>query len=167
MEIKLNEDQKIVAFTSDDAYKVMREILLREDTFRRKQEFFWTMGLSNSGHIEFVELVALGKLNSVHIAPREIFGYAIQSRCKSLILVHNHPSGNLHPSIQDLMLTEKAIAASIVLEIDIVDHMIITEKDHTSFSEQVKVFYKEKRKKTRVLYMNFNSGSDHKLQTRT
>lgn len=156
MKVELKEDQKVQLIQTATLYRVMQEILFREDEFRRKQEFFWVVGISSCSRIEFVELIALGRLNAVNVEPREIFSYAIQSRCTRLILVHNHPSGNLEPSLQDLMLTERAIEAGLILKVAIVDHMIVTETDYTSFSEYVKVFYeKNKRKVRRVLYTNF------------
>jgi len=156
MKVELKENQKIKLAQAKELYKVMQEILFREDEFRRKQEFFWVVGLSSCSRIEFVELIALGKLNAVNVEPREIFSYAFQTRCFRLILVHNHPSGNLAPSMQDLMMTERVIEASLILNVEIVDHMIITETDYTSFSGYVKVFYEKNKKKVRrVLYTNF------------
>ena len=158
MKIKLNDDQKIRIKHSDDLYKVIKEILLRQDECRRRQEYFWVIGLSYIHKIEFVELVALGRLNVVHVMPRDIFSYGIEIRCAHIVLIHNHPSGNLRPSVEDLFFTERMVAASLILDLKIEDHLIITEEGYRSFSNEVKIMYRQhkRRRANRPLIFDFS-----------
>jgi DNA repair protein RadC len=132
MNVRLNKDDKKKLKSTDDVYDIMQKILLRQNKLRRKQEYFWTIGLSPKLDIEYIELVALGKLNVVAAEPVEIFSVAVSKRCKSMIMVHNHPSGGLKPSKQDLKFTKDLQAAAKILQIEILDHLIITEIDYYS-----------------------------------
>ena len=135
MNVRLSEDQKIKLSKSQDVYNIMQQILLRENKIRRNQEHFWIIGLNNSLKILFIELVCLGSDNRVHINPPEVFRLAIHKLAKCAILIHNHPSGVIDPSKEDLALTEFMIKAGKFLNINIVDHLIITENQYLSFQD--------------------------------
>jgi len=122
--------------SSQNVYSIMQAVLLRQTKIRRKQEYFWTIGLNEDLDIKYIELVALGKLNTVTVEPVELFSIAVQKRCTRLILVHNHPTGNLKPSKADLALTKNLKAASKILKIEMIDHLIISEKDYMSFADE-------------------------------
>lgn len=147
MRIELSKSQKIKTQTPDDLYKVMREILLAQDECRRKQEYFWVIGLNHGLKIEYIELVALGRLNAVHVMPRDIFSYAIEIRCAQIALVHNHPSGNLNPSAEDIFFTERMVQAAAILDMKIVDHLVISEDGFKSCCNEISVIYHEHRHK--------------------
>ena len=98
-----------------------------------KKEYFWSIGLNNSNDIEYIELLTIGSLNQNIIDPVEVFNFAVVKKCKKIILCHNHPSGNLEPSIEDYHLTRTIIDGARTLKIEVLDHIIISEsKEHTS-----------------------------------
>ncbi len=86
------------------------------------------------------ELVTRGTLDSSLVSPREVFKIAIDNRASSIILVHNHPSGNLEPSKEDVKVTEQLYQAGKLLEIPVLDHLIIANNSYTSFLERNLVF---------------------------
>jgi DNA repair protein RadC len=79
--------------------------------------------------------VTRGILNSSLVHPREVFREAIAERAASVILVHNHPSGDPSPSADDRVITEQLVAAGQVLDIPVFDHVIIGHGRYTSFAE--------------------------------
>ena len=76
-----------------------------------------------------VRLITKGLLNESQIHPREVFAGAIEDRAAAIILIHNHPSGNLHPSRQDLKITKDMETAGEILGIKLLDHLIIGPGD--------------------------------------
>lgn len=138
MNVPIKKSQKVKVKGSYEVYDIMQKILLRENRLRRKQEYFWAVGLNTANVIEYIELVALGKINVVNVRPVELFSFAVQKRCDKLILVHNHPSGQLMASDADKKFTKRIVAAANLMEIEIVDHLIITEKEYYSFLDNDK-----------------------------
>lgn len=133
MKVPVKSKAKIKS--SKDVYAVMQKILLRENKFRRKQEYFWVIGLNTVNRIEYIELVALGKLNTVSVEPTEIFAWALQKQCKKIILVHNHPSGEVKPSEDDKRLTSYLADVALIIKMKLEDHLIIGEKKYFSFAD--------------------------------
>ncbi len=80
--------------------------------------------------------VSLGTLNASIVHPREAFAEAIKSKAASVIIAHNHPSGDPEPSEGDETITQKLVEAGKILEIEVVDHIIVTSNGYTSFKEQ-------------------------------
>lgn len=134
MEIRLNKEQKIRIDDADDVYKIMRRILLRENKIGRGKEHFWVLGLSAERRILYIELTSLGTGNQVAIAPDEVFQLAVHKGAVQIILVHNHPSGNLKPSRDDIDITDKLLQAGRVIGKEVVDHFIISETSYFSFA---------------------------------
>jgi DNA repair protein RadC len=85
------------------------------------------MGLNNANDIMYIELATIGTLNKNNVDPVEIFSFAVQKKCKKVILIHNHPSGNLTPSSEDITLTHFLKTGGEYLKIDVLDHLIISE----------------------------------------
>ncbi len=81
------------------------------------------------------QTIAIGSLNTNAVEARDIFAQAITLPCRSLILVHNHPSGNAQPSYDDLETTKKLQAAGELLGIEVADHLIVTAQSHHSFRD--------------------------------
>lgn len=79
--------------------------------------------------------IALGKQNSVQLEPRDIFAQALILPAHGVVIVHNHPSGNPEPSVDDLNFTQRVLAASHLLGVALVDHIIVGKKSWYSFSE--------------------------------
>ena len=114
-----------------------REILSTEDEFDQMKEHFWVIGLDNMLRVKYVELNSLGILDQSLVHCREVFRHAISYGIKSLVTVHNHPSGEVKPSTSDIELTKRLAAAGYIIAIKLVDHIIITEEDFYSFNENM------------------------------
>ena len=91
-----------------------------------------------NGANEVIEsrVVTVGLLNTNQVHPREVFVDAISDRAASVILAHNHPSGVLKPSPDDIAVTRQLVDAGKILGISVLDHIIITKKGHLSFKEK-------------------------------
>ncbi|HET8572408.1 MAG TPA: JAB domain-containing protein [Edaphocola sp.] len=135
MNIRLNKDQKIQVKHPYDIYAILRLILLRQQRIDRNREHFWTVGLAMDNSILFIELVSMGSINSVIVEPMEVFSFALQKRAVKLILAHNHPSGNLKPSKEDMDITDRLIQTGHIVSLPIIDHLIISETDYYSFGD--------------------------------
>ena len=116
--------------SSRDAYNIMRRHLVDLN-----HEEFWIILLGRSQKVLGRELISKGGLAATICDPKIIFHAALQHQASGIILVHNHPSGNLKPSQEDLTLTKKLIAAGRVLDISIFDHLIITDSGFTSLAD--------------------------------
>ncbi len=136
MNVRISKEQKVKIANSQDVFNIMCAVLKRQSKFRRKQEYFWTIGLSTAHDIEYIELVALGRLNAVNVEPVELYSIAVQKRCKRILLVHNHPAGSLKPSKADLTVTQFLKTAAKLLKIELIDHLIISETGFFSFVDE-------------------------------
>ncbi len=135
MNVRLTEEQKIKILNSDDVYKIMQQVLLRQNKIRRSQEHFWVVGLNHKNVILYIELVAIGRANRVGVHPPDVFRMAIYKLASRVILVHNHPSGFLDISDSDKNLTDKLLKVGKIIEIDVIDHLIISEHKYASLEE--------------------------------
>jgi DNA repair protein RadC len=106
--------------------------LLRDEV----KEKFILVCLNSANKIIKYEIISVGNLNSSVIHPREIFKAAIENNSASVILVHNHPSGNPEPSSEDIAITKKIVEAGKILDIPVFDHLIIAANFFTSFVEK-------------------------------
>jgi len=101
----------------------------------KKQEYFVCITLNGAGEVIERRVVTVGILNQSLVHPREVFSEAITDRAASVILVHNHPSGTLDPSTQDLGITRQLVEAGSILGIRVLDHIIVTKKGYASLKE--------------------------------
>jgi DNA repair protein RadC len=106
--------------------------MLRDDS----KERFIVVCLNSSNKIIKHETISIGNLNSSIVHPREIFKVAIDCSSASIILIHNHPSGNPEPSSEDIRITKKIVESGKILDIPIFDHLIIAGETYTSFVEK-------------------------------
>ena len=135
MHLELTEDQKITVMNSDDVYDVMKRILLREQKIDRDQEHFWIICLAPTNKILNIELVTLGSLNMSIVKPMQVFRIGIQKGAVRMILVHNHPSEHLRPSEADKDITDRLIQVGNIVDIEVIDHLIISLKGYYSFQK--------------------------------
>lgn len=113
------------------------EIASKCKGFRKaKKEHFCVFFLDTQNRILGKETVSVGTLNSSLIHPRESFRTAILKNCCSVIFVHNHPSGGLEPSPEDLAVTKRLTEAGRLLGIEVLDHVIVTAHAYTSLKER-------------------------------
>jgi DNA repair protein RadC len=108
---------------------------MRENRQRRLREYFWVFAIDRERYLQVAELLAIGSDNRVHIKPADALRLAIQKNADYVIFIHNHPKGKLAPSAADKDTTDRLIKAAEVVDIKVVDHFIITEKDYYSFTE--------------------------------
>jgi len=102
----------------------------------KKQEYFLCLSLNGANEVIGNRVVTVGLLNTNYIHPREVFVDAITDHAASIILAHNHPSGVLKPSTDDIFTTRQLIEAGKILGISVLDHIIITRKGHLSLKEK-------------------------------
>ena len=102
----------------------------------KKQEYFLCISLNGANEVIGNRVVTVGLLNTNQVHPREVFVDAISDRAASVILAHNHPSGVLKPSPDDIATTRQLVDAGKILGISVLDHIIITKKGHLSFKER-------------------------------
>lgn len=101
----------------------------------KKQEYFICITLNGAGEVIERRVVTVGILNQSLVHPREVFSEAITDRAASVILVHNHPSGTLDPSTQDIGITRQLVEGGSILGIRVLDHIIVTKKGYVSLKE--------------------------------
>lgn len=101
-----------------------------------QHEEFWVLYLNNSNRVEAKEQLSKGGITATLVDVRLLFKKAIEISAVAVIVAHNHPSGKLKPSNSDLQLTKKIKESGALLEIKLLDHLIITQKDYFSFADQ-------------------------------
>ena len=115
-----------------DPEKVYRLIKSKLKDYHK--EHFYIIVL-NSRNWSVAE-VSVGSLNASIVHPREVFAEAIKNKAASVIFVHNHPSGDPEPSEGDLVVTKRLVEAGKILEIEVVDHIIITKDKFLSMKQK-------------------------------
>lgn len=106
-----------------------------KDIRSSKKEYFIVFYLDVRNQIIKREIISIGTLNTGLVHPREVFESAVKNNTAQIILSHNHPSGDPHPSDDDLKLTKRLIKAGEILGIEIIDHVIVTVKEYFSLKE--------------------------------
>jgi len=99
-------------------------------------EEFWIILLNRANHVIKKNQISSGGIAGTVVDVRLIFKIALENLSNSMILIHNHPSGNLKPSQADIDLTKKLKSAGIMMDIPVLDHLIITEKEYFSFADE-------------------------------
>ena len=100
------------------------------------KEHFLAVTLDGGHNIIQIHVVSIGTIDHTIVHPREVFGEAIRENASALILCHNHPSGNLEPSEEDLATTNRLVSISKLMGIPILDHIIINCEGYFSFLEK-------------------------------
>ena len=101
-----------------------------------EQEQLRTVLLDTKNHVMRVAHVYTGSLNSAVVRVGEVFREAIRANCASIIVVHNHPSGDPTPSPEDVQVTELMVEAGKLLDIDVLDHLVIGRNRYVSLKER-------------------------------
>ncbi|MBU7045382.1 MAG: DNA repair protein RadC [Theionarchaea archaeon] len=132
--------KRIAAYCEEDHPKIaskddVTKILAPHMMFLPQEEFR-VMLLDAKQKLIRIETVSLGSLDKALVEPRDVFRPAITFNAASLVIVHNHPSGDTQPSEQDVLLTRELCMCGIILGIEVLDHIIIGVRDHVSFKER-------------------------------
>lgn len=115
----------------EQAYKSIQEKLKG-----KKKEHFYILCLDTRNRVCNKKQVSMGNLDSSIVHPREVFKDAISSLAASVIFVHNHPSGDLDPSSEDVNLTKRLTEAGELLGIPVLDHIIVSDRGYTSLKSR-------------------------------
>jgi DNA repair protein RadC len=101
-----------------------------------KQECFRVLLLNVKNEMIAIEEISVGGINSSHADPREVFRFAIKRGAASLVLAHNHPSGNPEPSRSDIEATKRLIVSGEVLGVKVIDHIIVGDGTFVSMRQK-------------------------------
>lgn len=99
----------------------------------KKQEYVLCLSLDSRSRLIARRVITIGLLDSALIHPREVFAGALKDRAASVVVAHNHPSGDPHPSLKDIEVTQQLVAVGILLGIPLKDHIIVAANSHYSF----------------------------------
>ena len=135
MNVELSEEQKIKVQNAFGVYSIMKEILMRENALERDHEHVWVVCLAPNNKILNIELVSLGAINETTLQPMQVFRIAIMKGAVRLILVHNHPDGELDPSEGDKDVTDRMIQVGKIVDVEVLDHLIISPVAYYSFKD--------------------------------
>jgi len=128
---KANPTKKITA--PGDAFPLYAEYC------DKKQEHFMVTTLNGAHEPIKTHVVSIGLVNRTLVHPREIFRPAIEESAAAIMLCHNHPSGNLDPSQEDIKITQRLKQAGVIIGIEILDHLIVSGTGYYSFLEEGKL----------------------------
>jgi DNA repair protein RadC len=129
------KDSKIQVDGAAGVAKVFQDILALEDKIEQEKEHYYVMHLNIRSQVLMVELVTVGTLTSSLVHPRETFRRAVIAGAYSLIIAHNHPSGEVDPSDEDMKITRAMLDAGNILGITMLDHIIFAKGKFFSFKE--------------------------------
>ena len=117
--------------TSANAFDVLQPVFADLN-----HEEFWILLLNQANYIIGKQLISKGGMAGTVADPKIIFKTALEHNAAYIILAHNHPSGNLKPSAQDLNITRKMVEAGKMLDLHVLDHLIVTDKLFFSFGDE-------------------------------
>ncbi|WEK20063.1 MAG: DNA repair protein RadC [Candidatus Pedobacter colombiensis] len=117
--------------TSADAFAVLLPVFADLN-----HEEFWILILNQANYLIGKQLISKGGMAGTVADPKIIFKTALEHNAAYVILAHNHPSGSLKPSQQDINITKKMVEAGRVLDLHVLDHLIVTDKVFFSFGDE-------------------------------
>lgn len=123
--------EKPTISSSKDAYNILK---LHLSDLRTEE--FWAIFLNQSNKVIHIAQLTQGGINQSIVDIRILFKIALEHFSTGIIISHNHPSGNLKPSEEDLSITQKVKEAGNVMNIQLLDHLIITQNTYTSFADE-------------------------------
>lgn len=117
--------------TSTDAFAVLQPVFADLN-----HEEFWILILNQANYLIGKQLISKGGMAGTVADPKIIFKTALEHNAAYVILAHNHPSGSLRPSQQDINITKKMVEAGRMLDLHVLDHLIVTDKLFYSFGDE-------------------------------
>ena len=123
---------KVILDSSKKIYEFIKNKLIN-----KKQEYFYSIYLDNKKKIIDYKLLYIGTLNQASVHPREIFKYAYLLSASSIICVHNHPSNDVIPSVDDINITKKLVEIGKIQGINVIDHLIVGNNNYYSFYDNL------------------------------
>ncbi|WP_090438966.1 RadC family protein [Natronincola peptidivorans] len=132
--------KRIALTTKANNYKIKSpddvSLLVMEEMRYLKKEYFNIILLNTKNEVIDIENISIGSLNSSIVHPREVFIRAIKRTSSSIILVHNHPSGDPTPSPEDVNITKRLVESGKLIGIEVLDHIIIGDNIYSSLKEK-------------------------------
>ncbi len=124
-------EERAVIHGPEDVYA-----LVQYDMLALTQEHLWVLVLDTRNQVLGIEKLYKGSLNSSSVRVGEIFKTAIQRSAASVVVVHNHPSGDPKPSPEDIALTRALVQAGRLLDIEVLDHLVVGQGRYISLKEK-------------------------------
>ncbi len=125
----LKDKKAVLVLSPKDVWEELKDVRVH------KKEHFIIFYLDTTNQEIAREIISVGSLNASLVHPREVFEPAVRNLAAQIIIAHNHPSGGLEPSKEDLEITQKLIESGDILGIEIIDHIIVTKDHYLSFRE--------------------------------
>lgn len=113
--------------TMGDVHRLLAPLFSGAD-----REHLWRVDLNSRGGFLGAQLVSIGTVDQSPCDPREIFGPALSARASRVVIAHNHPSGSLEPSAQDLASTRRLELCGLLLGVELADHLILNDTEFCS-----------------------------------
>lgn len=130
--VPLTDRPKIT--NSHDAYRCLAPIMAELE-----HEECWMLCLNRANYVTQRIQISTGGRTSTIVDAKVVFGRALEARASAIVIAHNHPSTSLSPSKADIDITRKLFAAGKTLDLDLLDHLIITDKGYYSFKDEAEI----------------------------
>ena len=130
------ELQKENINSAEKAYEIFKWVLKLQDEIDQDKEHMIVIGLKRNHRLKFIDIVSVGTLVGTMVSPREIFRRAITNAASTILIAHNHPSGNHTPSMQDISITKNLKEAGKIIDIQLCDHIIFSFDGFYSFANE-------------------------------
>ncbi len=141
---------------ASDAIDVIKDMIKDQD-----REFFCILNLSTKNQVINASIVSIGTMNASLVSPSEVFRTSIVSGAKNIIAIHNHPSGNIQPSIDDNAVTKRLYEAGQLLNVHLLDHIIVGGEQMYSYRNNAAHIFEDDKtgrvKETSFLAEDFKS----------
>jgi DNA repair protein RadC len=125
------KDGPVKITSSKDAYEI-----LKAELSDLPHEEFWVLILNRANFVTSKQFISKGGQSGTIVDPKVIFKIAIEHNAASIVLAHNHPSGNLKASATDISITKNLVQSGLLLEMPIYDHLIITDHSYLSLADE-------------------------------
>ncbi|MEQ1878385.1 MAG: JAB domain-containing protein [Bdellovibrionia bacterium] len=116
---------------SRTAHELLRPFLLGNEV-----EEFWAIALGSTKRVIRIQMIFRGTVDACLVHPRDVFRFALTMNASSLLVAHNHPSGDNRPSQEDLALTKRLADAGKLLQIPLIDHLILADDGFFSLADR-------------------------------
>lgn len=123
---------RVDASSPELAFKIVRSLIPEGPTV---PEHFVVLYLNTLRQLLEARVISIGTISATLVHPREVFSPVLSLGASSIVVAHNHPSGNLDPSAEDTALTRRLRQAGDILGIELADHLIVSESSYYSFKE--------------------------------
>jgi len=119
------------ASSSHEIFNIMKPIYLQEPDVEKMYGIF----MNGNNEILSIEILATGTINQSAVYPREIIKKLLSNKASALILVHNHPSGRIDPSKEDILVTRSILFSCAAIGVSLLDHVIVGREEYFTFAD--------------------------------